>query len=253
MEAFIKQNEEKDLLRLSTAGSVDDGKSTLIGRLLYDSNGVYEDQIASVRKAGESFRRRVRPGAADRRPARRTRTGHHHRRRLPLFFDAEAQIHHRRHARPRAVHAQHGDRRFHRQSRHHSGRRAQRRAAAIAPPRIHRLHAGHSAPRGGGEQDGSGRVQRSRLRADSRRLRRLRLAPASARSALHSDQRAQRRQRCREEREHAVVRRLEPAALPRNRARGERPQHDRTAFSGAVCSPARSGFSRICGHRWPRA
>ena len=42
---------EKELLRFSTAGSVDDGKSTLIGRLLYDSKGVYEDQIAAVRKA----------------------------------------------------------------------------------------------------------------------------------------------------------------------------------------------------------
>jgi sulfate adenylyltransferase large subunit len=51
MEASIRQNEERDLLRLTTAGSVDDGKSTLIGRLLYDSNGVYEDQIASVRQA----------------------------------------------------------------------------------------------------------------------------------------------------------------------------------------------------------
>ena len=39
------------MLRLTTAGSVDDGKSTLIGRLLYDSKGVYEDQIAAVRKA----------------------------------------------------------------------------------------------------------------------------------------------------------------------------------------------------------
>src|SRR5580700_2585565 len=48
---FIKQDEETDLLRLSTAGSVDDGKSTLIGRLLYDSNGVYEDQLASVRQS----------------------------------------------------------------------------------------------------------------------------------------------------------------------------------------------------------
>ena len=44
-------NEEKDLLRLSTAGSVDDGKSTLIGRLLYDSKGAYEDQIASATRA----------------------------------------------------------------------------------------------------------------------------------------------------------------------------------------------------------
>ena len=51
IEVFIPQNEEKDLLRLSTAGSVDDGKSTLIGRLLYDANGVYEDQLASVRQS----------------------------------------------------------------------------------------------------------------------------------------------------------------------------------------------------------
>jgi bifunctional enzyme CysN/CysC/sulfate adenylyltransferase subunit 1 len=41
-----------DLLRFSTAGSVDDGKSTLIGRLLYDTKGAYEDQIASIRKSG---------------------------------------------------------------------------------------------------------------------------------------------------------------------------------------------------------
>ena len=47
------------LLRFSTAGSVDDGKSTLIGRLLYDSKGVYEDQLASVAKASAG-------GSADR-------------------------------------------------------------------------------------------------------------------------------------------------------------------------------------------
>src|SRR5215471_13549046 len=51
IDRFLRANEEKDLLRLSTAGSVDDGKSTLIGRLLYDSKGAYEDQIASARKA----------------------------------------------------------------------------------------------------------------------------------------------------------------------------------------------------------
>ena len=43
----------KGLLRLSTAGSVDDGKSTLIGRLLYDSKGAYDDQVASVTKGGK--------------------------------------------------------------------------------------------------------------------------------------------------------------------------------------------------------
>jgi sulfate adenylyltransferase large subunit len=51
IESLLRQDEQKDLLRLSTAGSVDDGKSTLIGRLLYDSKGAYEDQIASARKA----------------------------------------------------------------------------------------------------------------------------------------------------------------------------------------------------------
>ena len=42
-----------DLLRLSTAGSVDDGKSTLIGRLLYDSKQIFEDQLESVAQASE--------------------------------------------------------------------------------------------------------------------------------------------------------------------------------------------------------
>lgn len=50
-EEFLDAEKRKDLLRLSTAGSVDDGKSTLIGRLLYDSRGVYEDQLESVTKA----------------------------------------------------------------------------------------------------------------------------------------------------------------------------------------------------------
>jgi bifunctional enzyme CysN/CysC len=42
---------EQSLLRFLTAGSVDDGKSTLIGRLLYEADGIYEDHLASVRKA----------------------------------------------------------------------------------------------------------------------------------------------------------------------------------------------------------
>jgi sulfate adenylyltransferase large subunit len=48
---WLEQTAQTELLRFTTAGSVDDGKSTLIGRLLYDSKGVYEDQLASVRKA----------------------------------------------------------------------------------------------------------------------------------------------------------------------------------------------------------
>ncbi len=49
--AFLALEKGKDLLRFSTAGSVDDGKSTLIGRLLYDSRSVYDDQLESVTKA----------------------------------------------------------------------------------------------------------------------------------------------------------------------------------------------------------
>lgn len=50
IEAYLHQHERKDMLRFLTAGSVDDGKSTLIGRLLYDSKMIYEDQLATVMK-----------------------------------------------------------------------------------------------------------------------------------------------------------------------------------------------------------
>lgn len=46
--AYLKQHENKDMLRFLTCGNVDDGKSTLIGRLLYDSKLIYEDQLEAV-------------------------------------------------------------------------------------------------------------------------------------------------------------------------------------------------------------
>ncbi len=48
IEELLEVERAKDLLRFSTAGSVDDGKSTLIGRLLYDSQNVYEDHVRAV-------------------------------------------------------------------------------------------------------------------------------------------------------------------------------------------------------------
>ena len=50
IEEFLAQDEQKDLLRLLTAGSVDDGKSTLIGRLLFDSKRLYEDQLQALER-----------------------------------------------------------------------------------------------------------------------------------------------------------------------------------------------------------
>lgn len=54
IHAYLKQQEKKSILRVMTCGSVDDGKSTLIGRLLHDSKMIYEDQIAAVAQASKT-------------------------------------------------------------------------------------------------------------------------------------------------------------------------------------------------------
>ena len=48
IEEYLARHEQKQLLRFLTCGSVDDGKSTLIGRLLYDSKSIFEDQLEAV-------------------------------------------------------------------------------------------------------------------------------------------------------------------------------------------------------------
>src|SRR6201746_1577736 len=48
IDAYLLQHQHKSLLRFITCGSVDDGKSTLIGRLLYDSKMIFEDQLAAL-------------------------------------------------------------------------------------------------------------------------------------------------------------------------------------------------------------
>ena len=53
---YLEQHEKKDLLRFLTCGSVDDGKSTLIGRLLHDSKMIYEDQLAAITKDSKKKR-----------------------------------------------------------------------------------------------------------------------------------------------------------------------------------------------------
>ncbi|MFT5524919.1 MAG: bifunctional enzyme CysN/CysC, partial [Pirellulaceae bacterium] len=54
IDAYLKQHEHKELLRFITCGSVDDGKSTLIGRLLYDSKMIYEDTLAALTKDSQT-------------------------------------------------------------------------------------------------------------------------------------------------------------------------------------------------------
>ena len=55
IHAYLLQHERKGLLRFLTCGSVDDGKSTLIGRLLHDSKTIYEDHLAAIRKDSVKF------------------------------------------------------------------------------------------------------------------------------------------------------------------------------------------------------
>ncbi|AJC47379.1 sulfate adenylyltransferase subunit CysN [Xanthomonas sacchari] len=61
--AYLQQHEHKPLLRFITCGSVDDGKSTLIGRLLYDSKRLFDDQLAAL--GADSKRHGTRGGAID--------------------------------------------------------------------------------------------------------------------------------------------------------------------------------------------
>ena len=55
IDAYLAQHERKELLRFITCGSVDDGKSTLIGRLFYESKMIYEDQLAAIRKDSSRY------------------------------------------------------------------------------------------------------------------------------------------------------------------------------------------------------
>ncbi len=98
-----------ELLRFATAGSVDDGKSTLIGRLLYDSKAIFEDQLEALERTSRARGDEYTDLAlltdglrAEREQGITIDVAYRY------FATPEAQVHHRGHARPRAVHAQHG-------------------------------------------------------------------------------------------------------------------------------------------------
>ena len=244
--------EKKSLLRFLTCGSVDDGKSTLIGRLLYDTKLIFEDQLADARarlQEARHDRRRHRFRAAGRRSRGRARAGHHHRRRLPLLRDAEAQVHRRRHAGPRAIHPQHGDRRLDGRSRRRADRCAPGRAAPDQAPFDHRLAARHPPRRARRQQDRSRRLRQGGLRRDRRGLRGLRAEPRlrvdradpdlgalwrQCHQALGPDAHGIPARRC-----SSIWRRSSSTTIPAERA---------VPLSGAVCEPPQSRLPRLCRH-----
>ena len=196
------------LLRVLACGSVDDGKSTLIGRLLFECGTIPDDVMAALERDSKRFgtvagRHRLR--AAGRWPGGRTRPGHHHRRRLPVLRDAAPALHPGRRAGPRAVHAQHGDRRIGVGSGGAAGRCAQGPAGADPPARGDRLAARHPPGRAGGQQDGPGRLRPGGVRQDRHRLLRAARQARAAGGDRDPGLRARRRQRHRAEHADALV------------------------------------------------
>ena len=99
-----------DILRFNTCGSVDDGKSTLIGRLLYDSKSLMEDQIEALERSaditggGQINLANLTDGLrAEREQGITIDVAYRY------FRDAASEVHHRGHTGPRPIHPQHGD------------------------------------------------------------------------------------------------------------------------------------------------
>ena len=147
------------LLRLATAGSVDDGKSTLIGRLLFDSKAVMEDQLASVERTSkerghdytdlalvtDGLRAEREQGITIDVAYRYFATP----KRKFIIADTPGHVQYTRNMVTGASTAQLAI---------VLGRRPQRAARAVPPPRVPGVAAGHPAHRAGGQQDGPDRL-----------------------------------------------------------------------------------------------
>ena len=214
-----------DLLRIATAGSVDDGKSTLIGRLLYDSKAIHEDQLRAIERAS---RQRGDPDVdlalltdglrAEREQGITIDVAYRYfatPKRKFIIADTPGHTQYTRNMVTGAstaelaivlIDARKG---VLTQSRRHGFL-----SSLLADP----AHPGRC------QQDGSGRLQRTR--STTRSWRTTRPLPPSCRFSicLHSDFGTARRQRRAHERAHALVHRAEPAPSLGNRQRRRQPQ-----------------------------
>ena len=227
-----------DILRFATAGSVDDGKSTLIGRLLYDTKTVFEDQLDAVervsRDRGEEYTNLalLTDGLrAEREQGITIDVAYRYfatPRRKFIIADTPGHIQYTRNMVTGAstadlalvlVDARKG---LVEQSRRHAFLATLLQVPAHRPRR---------------QQDGPRRLQPGGLRADPPGVRRLRDEAPGARPRGHPRVGAQGRQRRDPLRQDALVRRREPAALPREHPRRERPQPHRHPLPGPVRHP----------------
>ena len=194
-------------------------------------------------------RRGSRPGAAGRRPGGGAPAGHHHRRRLPLLHHRSAQLHRRRHPRPRAVHPQHGHRRLQCRPGRHPDRCAQGRPDPDAAPLDHLL-AARRAPRGaGGEQDRPGGLRPGRLRPHRRRLPRLCRRSELPRDHADPDVGPPRRQCHPALGQDALVQGPDPDRASGDRRCGERHGRKAVPLPRAMGQPAQSRLPRLFRRR----
>ena len=176
IDEFLQQEREKDLLRFSTAGSVDDGKSTLIGRLLYDTQSVYEDQVRSIEGKGTTA-----PGQidfalltdglrAEREQGITIDVAYRYfstARRKFIIADTPGHEQYTRNMATGRIDGRCGG---------GADRRQQGRADPVAAARLHCVAAARAARSGCREQDGPDRLRRSGVSAPSR--------PTSARCSI---------------------------------------------------------------------
>ena len=222
-----------ELLRFATAGSVDDGKSTLIGRLLYDSKQIFEDTLDAIE---HSSRLRGEEGMnlalltdglrAEREQGITIDVAYRY------FATPDPQVHHRRHARPHSVHAQHGHRRVDRRPRADPRRRPQRHHRAVAAARVPRVAARRAAPRAVRQQDGPRRLRPGGLRAHPARVPRVRGQARRARPHVHPDL--------------GAARATTSSSAPRT-CRGTRAR--RCCTSSKTCTSPRTATSSTAGSR----
>ena len=173
IHAYLERHQRKELLRFLTCGTVDDGKSTLIGRLLHDTKGIYEDQLAAVKRdsakhgttgAGEVDLALLTDGLkAEREQGITIDVAYRYfstDKRKFIIADTPGHEQYTRNMATGAstcqlaiilIDARHG---VH---------------AADPPARVHRLAAGHQARRRRDQQDGPRRLRAGALRARSRR------------------------------------------------------------------------------------
>ena len=162
VEAWLHAQQHKSLLRFLTCGSVDDGKSTLIGRLLHDTRQIYEDQLSTLHNdskrhgtQGEKLDLALLVDGlqAEREQGITIDVAYRYfstEKRKFIIADTPGHEQYTRNMATGCLNLRPGD---------PADRCAQRRAGSDAPPQLYLDAAGYQTPGGGGQQNGPGELQ----------------------------------------------------------------------------------------------